>query len=78
MRGKRAVLYVEATGNNITHIILNGRIINRDFAGRHFLMDITPFLRRDRADTLSLGAMYATQPTDVKVVEIRYYDPDQL
>jgi hypothetical protein len=77
-RGKRAVLYVEATGNNINHILLNGRLINRDFAGRHFLMDITPFLSPDRANTLSLGAMYATHPTDVRIVEIRYYDPDRL
>jgi hypothetical protein len=40
----------------------------------HFLMDITPFVRWDQPNSLSLRSMYPTQPTTVKTVEIRYCD----
>ena len=59
-------------------IILNDRFINRDFAGMHFLMDITPFVRWDQPNSLSLRSMYPTQSTNVKTVEIRYYDDSDL
>ena len=47
---------------------------SRDFAGMHFLMDITPLVRWDQPNSLSLRSMYPTQPTNVKTVVIRYYD----
>ena len=43
MQGKRALLYVETTANIIPSIFLNGRLMNRDFAGMHSLVDVTPF-----------------------------------
>ncbi|MCY2995975.1 MAG: beta-galactosidase [Planctomycetota bacterium] len=73
-RGQRVVLYIETRENIVNGIILNDRFINRDFAGMHFLMDITPFVRWDQPNSLSLHSMYPTQPTNVKTVEIRYYD----
>jgi hypothetical protein len=78
MKGKRALLWIETEGDTVEHILLNGRLINRDFAARHAMVDITPFLQYDRPNDLSLMSMYSTIPTEIKTVEIRYYDPDQL
>ena len=77
-RGQRVVLYIETRDNIVNGIILNDRFINRDFAGMHFLMDITPLVRWDQPNSLSLRSMYPTQPTTVKTVEIRYYDDSDL
>jgi len=65
------VLYIETRENIVNGIILNDRFINRDFAGMQFLMDITPLVRWDQPNSLSLRSMYPTQPTNVKTVEIR-------
>ena len=78
MQGKRVLLYVETSANIVTGIILNDRMISRDFAGMHFLMDITPFVHWDRPNRLSLGSMYPTQPATVKTVELRYCEPSAL
>ena len=75
MQGKRVLLYVETSANLVTGIILNDRMISRDFAGMHFLMDITPFVHWGRPNRLSLGSMYPTQPATVKTVELRYGEP---
>lgn len=72
-RDKRALLYVETTQNNIVGIYLNGRLINRDFIGQHFLINLTPYLRWDQPNTLTLNLQYPENPTDVQAVEIRYY-----
>ena len=76
MKSKRAMLYVETADNIIPSMFLNGRLMNRDFAGTHCFVDITPYLRRDKPNTLSLNIMYPQHPTVVKTVEIRYYQPD--
>jgi hypothetical protein len=78
MKGKRALLWIETEGDTVARFFLNGRMINRDFAGRHAMVDITPFLQYDRPNDLSLMSQYPQHTTEVKVVEIRYYDPDQL
>jgi hypothetical protein len=76
LKGKRALLYIETTENIIPSMFLNGRLMNRDFAGMHSLVDVTPYLRWDKPNSLTLNAMYSHVPTAVKTVEIRYYEPD--
>ena len=73
MRGKRALLFIETTENIIPSIFLNGRLMNRDFAGMHSLVDVTPYVHWDRLNSLTLNSMYPQHPTTVKTVEIRYY-----
>jgi hypothetical protein len=76
MKERQAMLYVEVVGGNlIPSIFLNGRMMNHDFAGTHWLVDITPYLRRDKPNSLTLNVMYSQHPTVVKTVEIRYYQP---
>ncbi len=75
MKGKRALLYIETTENIIPGIFLNGRLMNRDFAGMHSLVDVTPYVRWDRPSRITLNSMYPQHPTAVKTVEIRYYEP---
>ena len=71
----RAMLYIDTEKNIVDGIFLNGRLMNRDFAGTHCLVDLTPYLRWDQPNSLSLISMYPTHPTFVKTVEIRYYQP---
>ncbi len=78
IRGKHAVLLVETTTNNIVGIFLNGRLINRDIGGQHFLIDITPFLKSGQPNSISLNPQYDQNPLDLKSVEIRYYDEGAL
>lgn len=78
MKGKRALLYIETTENIIPGIFLNGRLMNRDFGGMHCLVDVTPFLRPDKPNSITLNSMYPQHPTTVKTVEIRYYEPGEL
>ena len=75
LEGKRALLYVEATQNNILGVIVNGRILNRDQGGQHFSMDLTPYLRANQPNTLTLTPQYSGHPTAIKTVEMRYYQP---
>jgi hypothetical protein len=77
-RGKRAVFYFEAAGNNMRYIMLNGRMISKDLGGGHFLMDLTPYVHWDKPNDISLYPQYETHSTHVKTVEIRYYEPGQL
>jgi hypothetical protein len=75
MKGKRALLYIETTENIIPGIFLNGRLMNRDFAGMHSLVDVTPYVQWDQSNRLTLNSLYPQHPTAVKSVEIRYYEP---
>jgi len=71
----RAMLYIDTEKNIVDGIYLNGRLMNRDFAGMHCLVDLTPYLRWDQPNSLTLISMYPSQPTFVKTIEIRYYKP---
>ena len=72
----RAMFYVEVVGGNIIpSMYLNGRLMNRDFAGTHALVDVTPYLRWGQPNTVILNLMYPSQHSAVKTVELRYYDP---
>jgi hypothetical protein len=72
----KAMLYVEVGGGNIIPgMFFNGRMMTRDFAGRHCLVDITPYLHWNAPNSIKLNLMYPSQTTTVKAVEIRYYEP---
>ena len=43
--GKQALLYIETTDNIIPGIFLNGRLMNRDFAGMHSLVIVSRLCR---------------------------------
>jgi hypothetical protein len=78
MKKKKALLFVEFTENNIVGVILNGRIMNRDQGGQHFLMDLSAFWNWDQLNTLTLSLQYPQHPVAVKTVEIRYYDENHM
>jgi len=75
-KSRRAMLYIEVVGGNlIPSIYLNGRLMNRDFAGTHAIVDLTPYLLWGQPNSITLNVMYPVHPTTVKTVELRYYDP---
>jgi hypothetical protein len=78
MKGKKAVLYVETTQDNVVGIILNGRLMSRDIGGQHFLMDLTPTLLDNQPDDIQLLLQYPQNPLALKTVEIRYYEPGTI
>lgn len=75
---KRALLFVDAAGNRVLGIYLNGRLLNRDRGGEHFMMDLTPYLKRGEPNRLTLNLMYGDQKITIKSVELRYYSPEAL
>ncbi|HEY3330985.1 MAG TPA: alpha-amylase family protein [Capsulimonadaceae bacterium] len=74
-KGRKTMLYVETTENNIVGIIVNGRFINRDIGGLHFLMDLTPYLKDGQTNSLTLTPQYTQNPATIKAAELRFYDP---
>ncbi|HEY3398511.1 MAG TPA: beta-galactosidase [Armatimonadota bacterium] len=77
-QGKQAVLYGEAIANNITGLYLNGRQINREIGGQHFRMNLTPFLRWNQPNTIELIGQWMGEATEVKTLEMRYYERGQI
>ena len=77
-QGKQAVLYVEATANNVTGLYLNGRQINRETVGQHFRMNLTEFIRWGQPNTIELIDQWSDTGVEIKTIEMRYYDKGQI
>lgn len=74
MKGRQAMLYVETKVNNIVGIYINGRAMNRDIGGQHFLLNLTPYIKQGQPNTIQLNPQYNQNPLDMVAVELRYYD----